>query len=266
MAFGNGTPDLLSTLETVVSVKHPEVGVAISELLGSGIFVTTICLAGVIFIKRSEIKIWSAVRDIGFYFLALGMLTYIVISERMLRVWKPLMFLNIYGLYWGVIMAGKLWMTKKPKLEASLNKCGTTRSSSFAYTQIAPSNSHLRPYNQSNMAAVTPSLTLLEHLNPVDVKEFKKDGIVSRAAAILKAPCLIVVKLSVPQGAASWCKPLAVIHTFTAPIFFIAAFQRTLGCKNQIFLICLNGCVECVVWVECRLLQGCCYGNDKQIS
>jgi len=212
-------------------VKHPEVGVAVSELLGGGIFVTTIVLAGVIFIRRSEIKIWSAVRDIGFYFIALGTLIYVVMSGRMLRVWKPMMFLAIYGLYWAVILARKLWTSKK-KNGKSKDKSCETRSLSFVRIQangtfaLPPPTKPPKPIFCLRFSHHIR--TLLEHLNPIDVETFRKDGIVSRTAAILKAPCLVVVKLSVPLAIASWCKPLAVVHVFTAPIFFLAAFQRRL--------------------------------------
>lgn len=42
MAFGNGAPDIFSSIASVTGVQDPQAGLAISELLGGGIFVTTV--------------------------------------------------------------------------------------------------------------------------------------------------------------------------------------------------------------------------------
>jgi Ca2+/Na+ antiporter len=75
MAFGNGAPDIFSSIASVISVNRPQAGLAISCLLGktrlhfsmitseshihiyttkysgAGIFVTTVVIAGIILIK-----------------------------------------------------------------------------------------------------------------------------------------------------------------------------------------------------------------------
>ena len=46
-AFGNGAPDIFGSIVSVISVKKPRADLAISELLGGGIFVTTCVVASI---------------------------------------------------------------------------------------------------------------------------------------------------------------------------------------------------------------------------
>jgi sodium/potassium/calcium exchanger 6 len=66
-AFGNGAPDIFTSIASVISAKTARADLAISGLLGGGIFVTTcviasIAVAGPFLLMRRPI-----LRDIGFY-------------------------------------------------------------------------------------------------------------------------------------------------------------------------------------------------------
>lgn len=59
-AFGNGAPDIFSSIASVTSVSRPRADLAISELLGGGIFVTT-CVIGAISCRSVPPQIDSVV-------------------------------------------------------------------------------------------------------------------------------------------------------------------------------------------------------------
>ena len=90
MAFGNGAPDIFSSIASVISVKSPQAGLAISELLGGGIFVTTVVVAAIILYEPFDVMRRPAIRDICFFMIALAMLVFVVLYDSQIYFWQPI--------------------------------------------------------------------------------------------------------------------------------------------------------------------------------
>lgn len=68
MALANGAPDVFGT---VAAVKNYSYGLSVGELLGSGIYVTTVVVALVSFVSEAKVQASSFVRDVSFYLVGL---------------------------------------------------------------------------------------------------------------------------------------------------------------------------------------------------
>ncbi|KAI1700857.1 sodium/calcium exchanger protein [Ditylenchus destructor] len=99
MAFGNGAPDIFSSIASVMSVKNPQAGLAISELLGADIFVTSIVVATIIFAKPFDVMRRPVIRDIFFYLVSLSFLVFIVLYDNQVYLWQAVVFLLLYLVY-----------------------------------------------------------------------------------------------------------------------------------------------------------------------
>uniref|UniRef100_A0A914UTY7 Sodium/calcium exchanger membrane region domain-containing protein n=1 Tax=Plectus sambesii TaxID=2011161 RepID=A0A914UTY7_9BILA len=66
---------------------------------------------------------------------------------------------------------------------------------------------------------------LLTAVFPIDEDEWQ-GNFVERIFAIIKAPLILILKLTNPQAGNHWSKALAVIHCFTCPLFAVAAAQQ----------------------------------------
>lgn len=71
----------LSSIASVISTKKPQASLAVAELVGGGIFVTTVVVAAIIFVKPFKVAGVPFLRDAGFYLLALAWLAFTVRSK-----------------------------------------------------------------------------------------------------------------------------------------------------------------------------------------
>lgn len=103
MAFGNGAPDLFTSIASVLSVKESQADLAISELLGiiiliefiliikgGGIFVTTIVVATIILTQPFNVMRRPVIRDILFYLATLMFLICIILTNNEIKIWMPI--------------------------------------------------------------------------------------------------------------------------------------------------------------------------------
>jgi sodium/potassium/calcium exchanger 6 len=68
MALANGAPDVFGTF---VAVTQNAYGISVGELLGAGLFVTTVVVGGVALVSVAKVQQFSFLRDTGFYVLGL---------------------------------------------------------------------------------------------------------------------------------------------------------------------------------------------------
>ncbi|KAL3108624.1 hypothetical protein niasHT_015546 [Heterodera trifolii] len=108
MAFGNGAPDIFSSIASVISAKRPRADLAISELLGGGIFVTTCVLALIALTRPFHLMRRPILRDLFFYLLALSLLVYVSFSSRTMQLWQPCAFLVLYLIYAACVVGSNL--------------------------------------------------------------------------------------------------------------------------------------------------------------
>src|SRR4051812_17465079 len=70
-AFGNGAPDIFTSIASVISAKTARADLAISGLLGGGIFVTTCVIASIALARPFLLMRRPILRDIGFYLVTI---------------------------------------------------------------------------------------------------------------------------------------------------------------------------------------------------
>ncbi|KAI6176256.1 putative sodium/calcium exchanger 7 (Na(+)/Ca(2+)-exchange protein 7) [Aphelenchoides bicaudatus] len=99
MAFGNGAADIFGMLVEVVASDVPKANLAIGQLLGGGMFVTTVVIAAIIFHKPFTVMRRPIIRDIVFFILALGIMLAILFYDDQMHAWQPLTLLVFYGIY-----------------------------------------------------------------------------------------------------------------------------------------------------------------------
>ncbi|VDL65679.1 unnamed protein product [Nippostrongylus brasiliensis] len=89
MAFGNGAPDIFGSIASVLSSPKPKAGLALGELFGAGTFVTTVVTATIILVKPFKIDIFSTLRDILFYLVAIGWILFVFLHSDQVYIWEP---------------------------------------------------------------------------------------------------------------------------------------------------------------------------------
>uniref|UniRef100_A0A183BLG3 Sodium/calcium exchanger membrane region domain-containing protein n=1 Tax=Globodera pallida TaxID=36090 RepID=A0A183BLG3_GLOPA len=117
MAFGNGASDIFSSIASVISAKRPRADLAISELLGGGIFVTTCVIALIAFSRPFHLMRRPILRDIFFYLLALALLVFVSHSSHTMQLWHPCAFLLLYLVYAAFVVLSNLFRQQMRPLE-----------------------------------------------------------------------------------------------------------------------------------------------------
>ncbi|KAI1702828.1 sodium/calcium exchanger protein domain-containing protein [Ditylenchus destructor] len=252
MAFGNGSPDIFSSIASVMSVKNPQAGLAIGGLLGGSIFVTTVVVGSVIIIKPFDAARAPAIRDIGFHLVALGMLIFVVLFDGEMYWWQPFSFLVLYAIYALTVVsevfpnkakAMKIttvqpaptpatsigWMAQTSatipqiNIESASIKSGSGKSLKSNVTIHSSTNSNL---SDQYMDWPRRHLkTFGKHFNPFDMAEFRESKWFLKAYHLVKTPCKILLRISIPLASAPWYKPLVITHAFVSPLAFCFAFQ-----------------------------------------
>ncbi|KJH41717.1 Sodium/calcium exchanger protein [Dictyocaulus viviparus] len=120
MAFGNGAPDIFASIASVLSSPKPKAGLALGELFGAGIFVTTMVTATIILIKPFKIDIYSTLRDIFFYLIALLWILLIFLYSNRVYIWQPFGFLVLYAIYLLTVIVGHQIHRRKKKRQRGL--------------------------------------------------------------------------------------------------------------------------------------------------
>ncbi|GMT23220.1 hypothetical protein PFISCL1PPCAC_14517, partial [Pristionchus fissidentatus] len=99
MAFGNGAPDVFSSLASVVSSPMPRADLALGTLLGGTMFVTLLVTSAIVVTRPFKAAKWSALRDLGFSIVTIGLILFFFLYSDEVQLWMPLTFLGIYLIY-----------------------------------------------------------------------------------------------------------------------------------------------------------------------
>ncbi|CAD5221025.1 unnamed protein product [Bursaphelenchus okinawaensis] len=106
MAFGNGAPDIFGMLVEVVVAESPKADLALGQLLGGGMFVTTIVLALIILHKPFKVMRRPIIRDISFYLISLIWLVLTISFFDKMTYWQPMVLLIFYLIYAAIVIFG----------------------------------------------------------------------------------------------------------------------------------------------------------------
>ena len=110
-SFGNGAPDVFSSLAAFVG-SHASIGV--SAILGAGVFVTMVVVAGVALASEAKLNRRPFLRDVISYIIAVVYLL-IIFLDRTVTVPEAIGFIMIYVAFAVVVVAGRVVYQKKKK-------------------------------------------------------------------------------------------------------------------------------------------------------
>nr|O16242.1 RecName: Full=Mitochondrial sodium/calcium exchanger protein; AltName: Full=Sodium/calcium exchanger 9; Flags: Precursor [Caenorhabditis elegans] len=115
LAFGNGAPDVFSSISSVLTTPKPKADLALGDLFGTSIFVTTVVLAIIIFTKSFKVAIIPTLRDLIFYMTTLAFIVFCFLKFDKIEVWMPATFLGIYGVYVVTVIILGIYRTHRKK-------------------------------------------------------------------------------------------------------------------------------------------------------
>ncbi|XP_038829200.1 mitochondrial sodium/calcium exchanger protein-like isoform X3 [Salvelinus namaycush] len=214
LALGNGAPDVFSA--TVAFSRPHTAGLAIGALFGAGIFVTTVVAGSVSLVKPFTVASRPFLRDVIFYMAAVFW-TFIILYRGTISLGETLGYMGLYVVYVvTVIVSAYIY---------SHQKHSATRSSVQSSTH-APDSEYrpLLPYCEST------SSILLNSLNPVDSRTWRRKTWRWRTVKILKMPLEVLLLLTVPvvdpdKEDRNWRRPLNCLHLITAPLVCVLTFS-----------------------------------------
>lgn len=111
LAFGNGAPDIISSLAGIEQ-SRPEL--VIGELLGAGTFVTSVVAGSVFLLCRFQLEPDSFLRDTVFY-LAASFWAFYLFYTGGVTLGHAVGFLGLYVVYIVVVLAGYFWKQAHPE-------------------------------------------------------------------------------------------------------------------------------------------------------
>lgn len=254
LAFGNGAPDVFSAISAVKNMKNGDEGLVFGALLGAGVFLTTIVVGSIALIKPFKSMERPFLRDIVFY-IATSFFVFYICYTRVITLLKSISFIVLYILYVVIVVISRVinQYLKKPNrsvLSSEIND--DTRKS---YDSITRDNQFQTEHSEDDIFSPAPNIQnstsertpliaremsfefnsqfkfFLASISPIDLVEWRKNGILLRILAVFKAPALLVLKLTVPvvnynSPLHNWNKYLQIIHCIITPVFSLFAANR----------------------------------------
>ncbi|XP_043498864.1 mitochondrial sodium/calcium exchanger protein-like [Polistes fuscatus] len=112
LTFGNGAPDIFTSL---VSGSKDAI-IMFTELIGAGVFVTTVIAGSIAMIKPFRVHLKSLIRDTCFYIAAVCWITYIVLDERV-YLWEAISLILLYVLFIANVVIMQACDTREEKVK-----------------------------------------------------------------------------------------------------------------------------------------------------
>ncbi|CAI4229079.1 unnamed protein product [Auanema sp. JU1783] len=129
LAFGNGAPDVFSSIASVLSTSKPQANLALGELLGGNVFVTCMVTATIILTSPFEVDAISTTRDLIFFIVTAGWILFVFLYSDNLSIWEPIVALVIYAVYVVTVIVIEKSVKKKKK-ERALSSARSIRAAS----------------------------------------------------------------------------------------------------------------------------------------
>uniref|UniRef100_A0A3B3BBI6 Solute carrier family 8 member B1 n=1 Tax=Oryzias melastigma TaxID=30732 RepID=A0A3B3BBI6_ORYME len=223
LALGNGAPDIFSAM---AAFSHPHTaGLAVGALFGAGIFVTTVVAGSVSLFKPFAVASRPFLRDVIFYMVAVFW-TFLMLYRGTTTLGETL----------GRSFLGKLLVFHSSSVitehKRSLVEL-VNRHSSFPSSDS--SDDDLPDLTESEYRPLLPyseptSRILLNSLNPVDSRKWRRKSWRWRVLKVLKTPLEMLLLLCVPvvdpdKEDRNWRRPLNCLQLMIAPVVCVLAFQ-----------------------------------------
>uniref|UniRef100_A0A1I7UHE7 Na_Ca_ex domain-containing protein n=1 Tax=Caenorhabditis tropicalis TaxID=1561998 RepID=A0A1I7UHE7_9PELO len=245
MAFGNGAPDVFGAIASVLSSPTPKADLALGELFGAGLFVTTMVLAVTIFTKPFKAEVFSSIRDIAFYLVALSFLALCFVFYDHVELWMPVSFLGIYLLYVCTVILSQILHNRqkrereetevKPPVDTisieSLEDDDDIYISHGHHVLHAPDVMKMEAAIEAAEVLKTWSFVgviedLKEHLKPwPDRSDWEEMNVFQKFICAVNIIPTFFFKLTIPHNEQPWSKPISLIHCLICPVFLLFCIQ-----------------------------------------
>ncbi|GAB1608004.1 mitochondrial sodium/calcium exchanger protein isoform X1 [Argonauta hians] len=266
LAFGNGAPDIFSSIAAVKNAKSGDAGLAFGALFGAGLFVTTVVAGIISIIKPFKLMERPFLRDIIFY-LATVFFAFCVLWNRTITRFQSLGFILLYITYASVVIISRYirvrWRRNNEKLPLlESEECSSPEDSSdhsarnYCHT-LNDGNSKESSTDQQQQELLSDDEApgclqeFLTAINPMEQFDWREARWYSKLFDIIKVPMLFIQLLTIPlmntegrnQG---WNRHLNSLHLITGSLFFVFAtklYNEYVGHLPVLVLALLIGCV-----------------------
>ena len=268
LAFGNGAPDIFSSLASVTGTTTPKPGLAIGALLGSGVFLTTVVNAIITLIGPFDVMRRPLIRDLLFYIVAVAATLFIILKGE-ISLAETASFLALYAIYVVVVVLGRWVRMRNQRLHQRFRDDGEDAADSPPHPsdrgQLPREDSileeafwrvphHPAPRDLPSIPERTsgveeeeegplPSLLcqytrdLAASLRPCEA--WASRGRVGRCVSVLTAPVELVLRATIPvvdvdtrAALGGWAKALTMLQALIAPTLTLLVtkqWRRTAG-------------------------------------
>ncbi|KAI6659117.1 Sodium/potassium/calcium exchanger 6, mitochondrial [Oopsacas minuta] len=117
LAFGNGAPDIFSVISAVRASRDGEAGLAMGELFGAGMFITTVIVGAISMIKPCELPKRPFLRDSIIYLFSVYC-TFVLLWFNFIDIYQSAAFILVYVVYVIIVVAGRevrMWYIRRQK-------------------------------------------------------------------------------------------------------------------------------------------------------
>ncbi|XP_055342059.1 mitochondrial sodium/calcium exchanger protein-like [Paramacrobiotus metropolitanus] len=243
LAFGNGAPDIMSSIIAVHS-SSGDPGLAIGELIGGGIFVTTVVGAAVSILAPFTIMRRPFLRDVSFYIAGVVWIIVVLCRGRIYFA-EAIGFLSLYGAYVVVAVGGRI-------IRKQCYPTGKFLVGNDSITHLPPNASDddlldedghaLSPTPpgededdgdvplilRSGSGRITWYGDFIRGILPQEIFRFKALSVWKKITCIVSVPFEIILNLTVPvvvdqreDPKQRWSKVLRVINCVTLPMLVV---------------------------------------------
>ncbi|XP_039305783.1 mitochondrial sodium/calcium exchanger protein [Solenopsis invicta] len=115
LAFGNGAPDIFTSL---VSGGDKAI-IMFTELIGAGVFVTSIIAGSIAIAKPFKVSLRSLMRDACFYIVSVCWINYVVWDE-MIYLWEAVSLILVYILFIVAVVIMQVYDTREQTLKTRI--------------------------------------------------------------------------------------------------------------------------------------------------
>ena len=115
LAFGNGAPDIFSVISAVRASRGGEAGLAMGELFGSGMFITTVIVGTISLVKPCDLPKRPFLRDSIIYLFSVYA-TFLLLWYNSIGIYQSAGFILWYLIYVIIVVAGRelrMWYLRR---------------------------------------------------------------------------------------------------------------------------------------------------------
>ncbi|XP_029651062.1 mitochondrial sodium/calcium exchanger protein isoform X2 [Octopus sinensis] len=240
LAFGNGAPDIFSSIAAVKNAKHGDASLAFGALFGAGLFVTTVVAGIISIIKPFKLMERPFLRDVIFYMVTLFFAFY-VLWKKTITKFECIGFILLYVTYTCIVIISRyiyVWLKKE-------EKCPLLDSDDSS-TQSENSEKNIKEFckavNNTEISGSTSDKEellsddedhncfqdFLRAINPMEYCDYAEAPWYWKAFYIIKAPLLFIQLLTIPlisyeRPNKGWNRHLNSLHLITGSLFFVLA-------------------------------------------